>query len=65
MTPNYFKSSTCVFFYEYHYNEGLRYTCTLEYDKFDEIFEKGYKYATPLVQEFVKQHNQCIREPLE
>jgi lysophospholipid hydrolase len=29
---------------------------TLEYDKFDEIMEKGYEYAKPIVDEWVKQN---------
>jgi len=36
---------------------------TLEYEKFDEIVEKGYTYAKPIVDEWVKQNPWLVTHP--
>jgi lysophospholipid hydrolase len=38
---------------------------TLEYDRFDEIVEKSYEYAKPLVAEFVKKHPWLVSQPTQ
>jgi predicted acylesterase/phospholipase RssA len=39
-----------------HLTPPVSHVGTLEYDRFDEIVEKSYEYAKPIVAEFVKKH---------